>query len=773
MRMYPPGHQVSAANHFWYSLNFDDTYDGLGDQLDETGDDFNDDTFGGGPDNDESGGPPANDFDFFGRTAKVSNAINEEQMMFSMKQTPPKSVASIAASPKTRHSKPAKSGYEKYQGFEHVSDLQVDPALWGTAPTRAPQNQGQSILPPGFGIPLQQAPPPVVSRKMLSLEEVEAQMSAQSKKPAHSYGAQQQTQVPPSIPSSLPQAAQYPSYGQNKGIPNIQYHQSTGNPFPGPQIPQAELPASTARSAHIQQHNQPPGAPFVEAGRSNPPQRMPHQGQARQPHMRIPANAPFPGPSGQVITHPQKLANLSEEERAAFLVEEAKRAKRNHKIHLLSRDNGLMTPQDKNFITRIQLQQLMAATGNANDQDPDAALTEDFYYQVHSQIRGGPRQNPHQPLNHFAQTYLFQTGGRTAGYNRRQNRGDNHMQRMEQQVHRAVEAAKLKPKNKQLVIEGSLGKISFSNAKTPKPLLNIKRHERHDSNDSMHRPLSAAQQSGSHKEANARNPSDRKTVLKNIEGVYSILMKLEDDSRKEPPPPLDHNDSNKGDKHTEWLNEMRAWNEKLWDALKVLEPITPGSSALHSFICMLSYPKGKKAIPRVFRHLSTEQRVTMLTLIVLHLDVLDVIRLGQLKPGETKLPAASREAIELFSSAVTPSLFSYISEAPIYNVIGLLGLILDRVNVPGTARTRVGLSILTMLTSRATLIKEAGNTDDSEWQQWTEFYNRLFDILEPVLASVFPGPVNSGEDMYVWQFLAAIGSGASPEQQQRLVIAVK
>jgi hypothetical protein len=43
------------------------------------------------------------------------------------------------------------------------------------------------------------------------------------------------------------------------------------------------------------------------------------------------------------------------------------------------------------------------------------------------------------------------------------------MQRMEQQVQRAVDAAKNKPKSKQLVIEGSLGKISFSNAKLQSP----------------------------------------------------------------------------------------------------------------------------------------------------------------------------------------------------------------------------------------------------------------------------------------------------------------
>ena len=31
-----------------YSLDFEDTYDGLGDELDETDDAFNDETFGGG-----------------------------------------------------------------------------------------------------------------------------------------------------------------------------------------------------------------------------------------------------------------------------------------------------------------------------------------------------------------------------------------------------------------------------------------------------------------------------------------------------------------------------------------------------------------------------------------------------------------------------------------------------------------------------------------------------------------------------------------------------
>lgn len=52
-------------------------------------------------------------------------------------------------------------------------------------------------------------------------------------------------------------------------------------------------------------------------------------------------------------------------------------------------------------------------------------------------------------------------------------------------------------------------------------------------------------------------------------------------------------------------------------------------------------------------------------------------------------------------------------------------------------------------------------------------YNSFFDILEPTLQHIFPGTVNTGEDAYIWQFLALLGIGASPEQQQRLVMAVK
>lgn len=255
------------------------------------------------------------------------------------------------------------------------------------------------------------------------------------------------------------------------------------------------------------------------------------------------------------------MMNMSSEAREAYMAEEAKRAKRNHKIFLLSKNNGLMTPQDKNFITRIQLQQLLTATGGIdNEFGSKEQLAEDFYYQVYAQIRGPPRSGPGQPLNQFAQTYLFQTGSRY-GYGRSRHHprgGDNHVQRMEQQVARAVEAAKNRPKNKSLVMEGSLGKIAFSNSKTPRPLLNIKRPDAADIR--KHHPT---------------KPADRKTGLRDIENLYSTLMRLEDHEREMPLPPNEESGPDVIEGHMRWRSAMQELNEQLWAALRIMVEINP------------------------------------------------------------------------------------------------------------------------------------------------------------------------------------------------------
>ena len=78
-----------------------------------------------------------------------------------------------------------------------------------------------------------------------------------------------------------------------------------------------------------------------------------------------------------------------------------------------------------------------------------------------------------------------------------------------------------------------------------------------------------------------------------------------------------------------------------------------------------------------------------------------------------------------------------------------------------------------MLISRAELVKQSTPSDPSDADTWTSQFSRLFDAAEPVLPYIFPGSVTDADDVHVWQFLAAMGVGASPDQQQRLVLGVK
>ncbi|CAN9194642.1 unnamed protein product [Alternaria sp. RS040] len=773
-------------------IDFEETYDGLGDQLDDDADDLNDDTFGGGPATQQSVGKH---FDFAGQTSMVSSTLHEEQMLYQARQKYPQQqqYQQQQRPPVPQASKPNRTGYESYKDPEYIPQLEARADIWGLKPKQPAAQRQSSPQPPAAS----QQPAP--TRKAMSMEEVEAMMRAQSistppvqqaPPPGFPGYAQQQQYPQQHFPQQQPQYPGMPAGGMpGQFAPQIlQRPQQQQQPARQQQQQQAraELPDQPVRSQppqqptilqrqrpqsnepNAQQQRQAPSQAQAQGPPTQPrqilqnPNRLSGQGQpmVQNPQQGPQAGRGVPaghnrGPSfpGMVITHPEQLLQLSEAERAAFLEEDAKRAKRNHKIALLAKDNGLMTPQDKNFITRIQLQQLMTATGNLEERGPEAAIAEDFYYQVFTQIRGAPRQNPQQPASQFAQTYLFQTNNRFGA--RRQGRGgDNHMQRMEQQIQRAVEAAKARPKARQLVVEGSLGKIAFSNSKTPRPLLNLKRTENNDKLPKNHKSSIA----------------DRKEALRNIEAVYKTLMQMEDHERAMPPPIQEGSPPEAIQAHMEWRSKIEALHQQLWLNTKIMEPINP--STPHPFISILSHAKGKKVIPRLFRHINEQERITVVTMIVVHLDALSVVGHAIATPEEP-LSAAIREEVDLFSQTVMSPIHAHISEAPLNIVIGLLGLVLDRTNLHVVARSRIGLTLLTFLISRAELLKQSAPEMVTDWQQWTGLYNRLFDVIEPVLPYLFPGSINDTDDMYIWQFLAAMGVGASPEQQQRLVLGVK
>lgn len=692
------------------ALEFDDTYDGLGDQLEETNDDFNDDTFGGDAvptSNAFSQAKVGKDFDFFGQTAQVASAIEEEQLRYARQQPP----ARIQPQPQQQYyqqqpaqpvqpayHRPARTGYEKYKEPEQMPDLNVDRSIWGMAPAAKPSPQVAHAH-QAYHSPAQPAAQPV-SRKIMSLEEVEASMrqpakpAAQSmppiQDPAISYagvpaGYQAQHQPQHQLQPQLPQG----HHGHGHPVTILQRPQSIQQK---PTPPSQEMPAPPAQQHHQQT---PPAQPTQIL--QNPNRASvdgPRAGPGHQPQGSMPKFPP------QLAAHPQ-FQQMSETEKAAFLDQETKRAKRNHKIWLLSKDNGIMTPQDKNFITRIQLQQLVSATGNTGEPNNDASMTEDFYYHVYSHIRAGQRQNPSQPLSNFAQTYLYQTGSRHGGMRRHGRPAENHFQRMEQQVQRAVEAAKNKPKNPQLVIAGSLGKISFSNAKTPKPLLNIKRTE-----SDTPKPVA--------KKENTTTLS-RRQILRNVEQVYNTLMKIEDHIRAIPPPLNESSPKELHQKHTEWKSILEPLSAKLWDELQVHHPVDV--VVPHPFIAFLSCAKGKKAMPRIFNHLNFEQRTTILTLIIYHLDQLDVVQ-GAVINSDLPLAASMRENIALFQHTVMPCLMQYLNDTDLDIVEAVLNLVAMKLRVETIVKTQVGVSMLTTIISRAELLKTSGAGSEEQWAKW-------------------------------------------------------
>lgn len=107
----------TSSTHFFTangsSVNFDDTYEGFGGELDPSADTLNDDTFGEGP-------GVGKDFDFSGRTDNVAQAFEEERMRWAAQHAPSR------VSP----SKPVKP---KRTGYEYIPQLEADADLWGIA----------------------------------------------------------------------------------------------------------------------------------------------------------------------------------------------------------------------------------------------------------------------------------------------------------------------------------------------------------------------------------------------------------------------------------------------------------------------------------------------------------------------------------------------------------------------------------------------------------------------------------------------------------------
>lgn len=651
--------------------DFEDTYDGLGDQLEEAGDDFNDDTFG-----DTTVGK---DFDFSGRTANVADTLGEEQLMYERQRNLSKPVVIDRSTNSAPANRPLSNANNPWSSEAQAPSTGVwNQPTGGLNRTQYPSNSANPTT-------------TTQSRKYQTLEEVEAAMLAASK----AQTVPQQTQA--SAPS--------------RGHPQMQSQGYMANAAPGitghPQAP----PGYHGPSATMM-GNQGVGIPM--------PRQMP-PGMVARPAQETSAQVPIvhsPQPEKPVVSLKEAMA----EDEVTMKAQHEKNLRRAQKIGQMARYNGIMSNGDKNYVLKVQISQLVS-------EDPEA---DDFYYTVHSTLRG--RSNVQQGLGHFEQTYLSRVGQS----NRRGNRErQNPMLKMQQQVQKIIASAKSRPKSTSLAMEGSLGKLSFSRVRQPKQVMNIKMPEG-----------SAPIKKQSKKEA-----------LQNIESVYNTMLILEQTGRSEP-----HERGSA--EHAAWTDRMSQLSNSIWHALHVMDQVD--DSQLHPFIQLLQYSKGKKLIPRLYRHLSHERRLTMMTMIVAHLDMLDVVRLARYDESGT-LPRSIREEIELFTQTVLPPLLVFASGAPMKIVVGLLNMLLERNNIHLICMSKVGLSFMTMFISRAEIAKQAEQVDESEVAAWHAEYNHMFGMMEGKFAIIFPPASHHADEIYPWQFLAACAVSASPEQQHALV----
>ncbi len=135
------------------------------------------------------------------------------------------------------------------------------------------------------------------------------------------------------------------------------------------------------------------------------------------------------------------------------------------------------------------------------------------------------------------------------------------------------------------------------------------------------------------------------------------------------------------------------------------------SSVPHPLTHILHYSKGKKIIPRVMQFLTADSQLAVLSAILTRFDGLDV---SHVKTG------TQNEEVELFMSTIIPCLVNYVSDVTLTSINSLTRMLLERHHCRWLSSSKVGLALLTMLLSRAEILKQgfggAVNLEVSAWQ---------------------------------------------------------
>ena len=186
-----------------------------------------------------------------------------------------------------------------------------------------------------------------------------------------------------------------------------------------------------------------------------------------------------------------------------------------------------------------------------------------------------------------------------------------------------------------------------------------------------------------------------------------------------------------------------------------------------------------KILLRLFKFLTREQILTIVTLIMSNLENLLVIKNGSYTTyPNKKVPENIVKLVEAYTLTFSKVLMNAVLDFKFNEIIGLLVILIEHNNVSFVSTTKIGLSILTTLLSRAELIIGEGSISATDLSEWSSCYDELFTSLESRIAAIFPpnpedvDDGSSGEN-YIWQFLATLSLGGKLSHQRIIVDEVR
>ncbi|KAF8316541.1 hypothetical protein DL93DRAFT_2077752 [Clavulina sp. PMI_390] len=402
---------------------------------------------------------------------------------------------------------------------------------------------------------------------------------------------------------------------------------------------------------------------------------------------------PLPPHAGDLMTELEGFAHtLPPEQRDALMAQamhkiveaermEERNRRRQAKIRRISRYNELMTQSDKDFITRIQVSQLVT-------QDP---YTEDFYAQVFGAINQTrmDNHNPRAPTNPN-NVLSFGDGGGIGVLKvgeRRSGRRENALNRMQNQIERIVSNAKKREalNQNQVNLQGALGKISGRSYKAaPRQALQVgsSLETREDTAAAAAKEGLEALAGVSGANQSPQKPLSKIQALMTIEAMYDAILDIEQLKRDQPPPNAEEA------AQIAWLEKYNALVDKVWLESKIMVPVevTP-----HPFISLLEPAKGKRLLPRFVSHLDGKRAQLFFTLFVVCYKQLDVVRMSPILdyPDTTPDKLEVEKQTDLFGNTVIQACEGVVRKAELRFVSGILGLLLDAGDVPVLANTLV------------------------------------------------------------------------------------